>query len=215
MELTIECHKRKAGSKPNALRREGIIPAALYGHQGAESVSLTITAKTAERMLKAASINNTLITLQIPDISWDGKALLREVQTHPSRGFLQHVSFFAVTAKSIVDVVVPVNFVGEPAGVKQEGGVLEMLTTEMHLQCRADSIPEAIEIDISNLNVGENLNIGQIVVPDGVTVTDDPETTVVSVQAPRIAVAGEGEAAEESTPGIGDALAGASEEAAG
>ena len=207
MEMTIECNQREAGSKPNALRRNGFIPAALYGHQGAESVSLTIPAKTVERMLKAASINNTLIQLQIPEIAWNGQALLREVQSHPSRGFIQHVSFFAVTAKSIVDVVVPIHFSGEPEGVKQEGGVLEMLTTEMHFHCRADSIPETIEINISDLKVGDNLKISQIVLPDGVTATDDPETTVVSVQAPRIAAGDSDEAGDEASTGLGGAIA--------
>ena len=133
MELTVECQKRAANSKPNALRRSGLIPAVLYGHNGVESVALTLNDKTAETLLKKASVNNTLIQLQIPELSWSGQTLLREVQTHPWKGFLQHISFFAVSAESAIDVVVPLHFVGESIGVKLNSGILETSMTEMTL----------------------------------------------------------------------------------
>jgi large subunit ribosomal protein L25 len=88
MELTVECQKREPGSKPRALRRSGLIPANLYGHKGTESIALTVKAKTAEHLLKEASINNTLIQVNIPEIRWRGKTLLREVQTNPAKGSL-------------------------------------------------------------------------------------------------------------------------------
>ena len=78
MELTLECQKRVEGSKPNALRREGLIPAVVYGHNGAESIAFTVKAKKVEHLLRDATVNNTLIDLNIPEIPWSGKALLRE-----------------------------------------------------------------------------------------------------------------------------------------
>ena len=96
MSLTVECKTRTVGSKPRALRREGLIPAALYGHKGAESVSLTMDAKEAQVLLKKAAINNTLVDLNIPDIPWNGKAIIREVQAHPWKKTLYHLSFFSV-----------------------------------------------------------------------------------------------------------------------
>ena len=98
MSIAVECQKRPEGSKPRALRRQGLIPAALYGHNGAESVSLTVKSKDAETLLKNASINNTLIDVNIPDISWNGKAIIREVQAHPWKKTLFHLSFFSVSA---------------------------------------------------------------------------------------------------------------------
>ncbi|NJO28300.1 MAG: 50S ribosomal protein L25 [Nostocaceae cyanobacterium CSU_2_110] len=93
MEMMVECQKRPEGSKTKALRRSGEIPANLYGHKGTESISLVINAKTVERLLKKASVNNTLIDLKINDIPWQGQTLLREVQAHPATGQPFHLSF--------------------------------------------------------------------------------------------------------------------------
>jgi large subunit ribosomal protein L25 len=100
MSITVECQKRPEGSKPNALRRQGLIPATLYGHNGAESVSLTLDAKEATTLLRKASVNKTAIDLTIPDLSWQGKALIREAQVHPWKKTLYHLSFFYVASES-------------------------------------------------------------------------------------------------------------------
>jgi large subunit ribosomal protein L25 len=184
MELTVECQKRPEGSKPKALRREGLIPANLYGHKGTESISLTLDAKTAERLLKKGSVNNTLVDLNITDIPWRGKTLLREVQMHPAKGSLYHLSFFAVSAQESVDVGVPLHFVGDAIGVKQEGGLLDPVMTQLQMRCAPDNIPDAIEIDVSNLSIGDNLHVREIVLPQGVTAVDEPERIVVSVLSP-------------------------------
>ncbi|MBW4645945.1 MAG: 50S ribosomal protein L25 [Goleter apudmare HA4340-LM2] len=97
MSITIESQKRPEGSKPKALRRSGLIPANLYGHKGAESISLVVDAKSVERLLKYAAPNKTEIELNIPEIQWSGTTVLREVQTHPAKGTTYHLSFFALT----------------------------------------------------------------------------------------------------------------------
>jgi large subunit ribosomal protein L25 len=96
MSVTIECQKRPERTKPNALRRQGVIPATLYGHKGAESVSLALGEKEAYFLLRQASVNKTLIDLKIPDLAWQGKVLIREVQAHPWKKTLYHLSFFFV-----------------------------------------------------------------------------------------------------------------------
>lgn len=193
MELAVECQKRAEGSKPNALRRSGLIPAVLYGHKGAESVSLTVKAKTVETLLKKHVVNNSLIDLSIPDISWSGKSLLREVQVHPWKGYPYHLSFFAVGSQESLEVEVSLNFVGEAVGVKIEGGILDTVLTQLAVKCKPDSIPEAIEVDISNLNVGDALHIHELALPDGVVAIGEPNQVVVSVLA---ASAGAGEEEE-------------------
>lgn len=95
MAITVESQKRPEGSKPNALRRSGLIPANLYGHKGAESISLVLNAKVVERLLKQAIPNKTEIQLDIPELEWSGKTVLREVQIHPAKGTTYHLSFFA------------------------------------------------------------------------------------------------------------------------
>ncbi|MBW4555770.1 MAG: 50S ribosomal protein L25 [Trichormus sp. ATA11-4-KO1] len=95
MAITVESQKRPEGSKPNALRRSGLIPANLYGHKGTESISLVVDAKTVERLLKRAAVNKTEIELNIPELEWSGTTVLREVQIHPAKGTPYHLSFFA------------------------------------------------------------------------------------------------------------------------
>lgn len=183
MDVTVECQKRQEGINPRALRRSGLIPAVLYGHKGTESVSLTVAAKTAETLLKKAKINNTLVDVKIPDISWSGKALLREVQTHPWKNAIYHLSFFSVASQDSLEVGVPLHFVGEAAGVK-DGGVLEALITELQVQCAPGLIPESIEIDVSNMQAGDSLRVGELVLPEGVTAMIEPGEMVVTIAAP-------------------------------
>lgn len=181
MEIAVECQKRAEGSKPNALRRSGLIPAVLYGHKGAESLALTIPAKAVETLLKQRVVNNVLIDLNIPEISWKGKTLLREVQRHPWKGFPYHLSFFAVGSQDSLEVEVSLHFVGESVGVKLGGGVLDTVMTQLAVKCKPDSIPDGIEVDISNLNVGDALHIHELVLPAGVVAIGEPNQVVVSV----------------------------------
>ncbi len=96
MSITIECQKRPEGSKPKALRREGLIPATLYGHNGTESIALTVAEREAQTLMRHVKVNKTVIDVSIPHLSWNGKALIREAQVHPWKGKLFHLSFFSV-----------------------------------------------------------------------------------------------------------------------
>jgi large subunit ribosomal protein L25 len=195
MELTVECQKRAPGSKAGALRREGRMPAVLYGHQGAESVSLTLDAKDAETLVRKASLNNTLIQVKVPDLPWSGKALLREVQTHPWRRSIYHLSFFSIGSQSSVEVTVPINFIGEAVGVKTGGGALDTVLTELQVQCDPEAIPETIEVDVTNFQVGDSIHVHELKLPKGVVAVGEPDRVVVSVLGGRVA-AGEGDDAD-------------------
>jgi large subunit ribosomal protein L25 len=92
--MTVECELRAEGSKAKALRRAGRIPANIYGHKGGESVLVTIDAKSFGLMLRTARVRKTPIALSIPSESWSGTAVLQEVQAHPWKSFIYHVSFF-------------------------------------------------------------------------------------------------------------------------
>jgi large subunit ribosomal protein L25 len=186
MTITVESQKRPEGSKPRALRRSGLIPANLYGHKGTESIPLTIEAKTVERLLKRVSVNNTLIELNVADAPWRGKALLRELQIHPAKGTPYHLSFFAVAGHGDTTVEVRLRFVGDAVGVKQEGGVLDTVISELQVSCAPENIPDVIEIDVSNLQIGDSLSISDIPFPEGVTPLAESERLVVSVLPPQI-----------------------------
>lgn len=181
MEVTVECQKRPEGSKTRALRREGLIPAVLYGHDGTESVSLVIETKTAQQLLKNASVNNTIIDLNVPDISWNGKTIVREVQTHPWKPLLYHISFFSVATHGSIDVEVSLNFVGIPVGVEKEGGMLDLVITQLGIRCKPDRIPESLDIDVSGLHIGDALQLHQLALPEGVEAIGEPDLVLVSV----------------------------------
>lgn len=198
MELTLECKTRPSDSKPKSLRRSGQIPAVLYGHQGNESVDLAIDAKTAELLTRDASVNNTLINITISDLPWNGKALLREVQSHPWKGKLYHLSFFAIGSQDSLDVVLPVHLIGESPGVKVGGGSIDLQMTEMHVRCAPDKIPGAVEVSIDALELGGSLHIREISLPDGVVALDDPDQIVMMVVSPRSSEAAEDTAVESA-----------------
>ncbi len=196
MELTVECKKRLDHSKSNTLRREGKIPAVLYGHDGANSVSVTLDAKTAETLVKKAVINNTVIQLNVTDLPWNGKALLREVQSHPWKRNLYHLSFFSIGSQASVEVTLPLHFIGESVGVKVGQGTLDTNINEITVQCAPDQIPNSIEIDISSLEVGDALHVNELTLPEGVRAVGEGDRVVVSVLQSRGATTEEGEAAE-------------------
>lgn len=194
MSITVECQKRPENINPRALRRQGLIPAALYGHNGTESVSLTIAAKQAQNLLKEASVNNTLIDLSIPELPWSGKALIREVQSHPWKRTLYHLSFFSVAAHGNIELVVPINLTGTAAGVKL-GGILEQMMNELKISCFPDQIPESIDVDVSAFEVGSSLHVHELVLPEGIKAVDDPERVVFSLIS-----SGKEAPQEETTP---------------
>jgi large subunit ribosomal protein L25 len=196
MELTLDCKKRPEGSKPNALRQQGLLPAVLYGHKGSESVAITVDAKAAQMLLKKASVNNTLVQLNIADLPWRGKTLIREVQTHPWRNDIYHLSFFSVGAQESLQVTVPLHYVGTPVGVKNEGGALDTVLTELEVSCSPDNIPDTIEVDVSNLHAGDSLHINQLKLPANVEVMADGELVVATVLGKGGQVTAEAEALE-------------------
>lgn len=95
MELTITCSKRDPKIKPNALRRQGLLPVVLYGHDGANSLSLTADEREMSTLLRQAKVKETPITVSIPELSWNGQAVVQDVQTHPWKQTLYHICFFA------------------------------------------------------------------------------------------------------------------------
>lgn len=181
MELTVECKKRLDDSKSNTLRREGRIPAVLYGHDGATSVSVTLDTKTAETLVKKAVINNTVIQVNVTDLPWSGKALLREVQSHPWKRNLYHLSFFSIGSQASVEVTIPLHFIGEAVGVKVGRGTLDSNINEITVQCAPDQIPDSIEVDVSNLDLGEALHVHELTLPEGVRAMAESDRVVVSV----------------------------------
>ncbi len=205
-ELKLRAERREGAGKGVArkLRAAGRVPAVLYGH-GRQPLWLSLDSRELFHALHGSAGANVLVDLVV-----DGKqhlALPREIQRDHVRGQYLHVDFLEVRRDEKVEVTVPVRVVGESPGVRA-GGVLEHHLWDLHVQCLPGDVPEAIDADISSLQVGESLRVGDLVPPAGVTILTAPDESVVGVVTPQArvveeaaAVAAEGEAAaEEAAP---------------
>ncbi len=198
MDLTIDCTQRASDEKTKKLRREGTLPAVLYGHDGTNSVALKLSNYDAEALLRKASVNKSVITVNVTDMPWSGKVILREVQKHPWKNKIHHLSFFSIASQDFIEVSMPINFVGEAVGVTNQGGTLDMVMTEVQLKCPPDAIPQSLDVDVSALDIGDALHVGEITLPKGSSIAADDKLLVVSVLAPRTTTLEEEDAAEDA-----------------
>ncbi|AFY75139.1 ribosomal protein L25, Ctc-form [Synechococcus sp. PCC 7502] len=185
MPLTIECQSRSDQTNPRAIRRGGRVPATIYGHKGAESTAVTVNTKDAITLLRQAVVNNTLIDVNVTDGDFSGITILREVQYHPYKNDIYHISFFSIASQSKIEVSIPVTFVGVPVGVKVGGGSVEVLMNEIQVSCPPTAIPVSFEVDISKLDVGQGLHVSDIVLPEGVSVTSDGTPLLITIAGGR------------------------------
>ncbi len=199
--LAVELRTATGKGVARKLRAEGRIPAVLYGH-GNPSVSLTLEAKTLERLLKTSHAGlNTLIDLEgISEVS--GKTVLvKELQRHPFAGTLTHADLYEIDVSEKLHVSVPIRLEGTPSGVKL-GGVLEHMMREIDLLCLPSSIPDSIDVDVTELEMGDSIHVSEISLPDGVETDVDEQLPIAHVAMPRVeevdevAEEAEGEAAE-------------------
>jgi large subunit ribosomal protein L25 len=174
------------------LRADGRVPAVLYG-QGADPIAMSVDARELSHLLHAGGAN------VLVDLVVDGRehlAMPREIQRDHIKGRYWHVDFLAVSRTEKITVDVPIRINGEAAGVKL-GGVLEHHLWEVSVECFPTDVPEAIDIDVSPLDIGDSIKVGDLTVPDGGEITSNPEDSVVAVQQPQARVElDEAEAAE-------------------
>ncbi|MDX1624265.1 MAG: 50S ribosomal protein L25/general stress protein Ctc [Gemmatimonadota bacterium] len=186
-EAQIEATKREETGKgaARAYRREGRIPAVLYGRDQ-ESVPLTVDEGDLHRIVQAISIENTIVDLELDgDGGGAHKVLIRELQIHPFRDEFLHVDFFEIPMDEKIRVDVPIVVEGVPEGVKNKGGVLDHQLRELEVSCMPGNIPERITLDVSELDIGEAIHVADIELPE-VEIETDPERSVVAVLAPTV-----------------------------
>ena len=167
------------------LRATGRVPATIYGRQ-AQPQNLEVVGEEICDLLNHSATENLLVDLAVQNDSRSQRlALLQEVQHHPLTGKVIHVDFHEVAENEKVTVLVPVETVGEPAGVKNGGGTLEHVLFKLKVRSLPKDLPESIIIDVSPLEIGKSVHIGEIAAPAGVEILGDKHLTVVSVAAPR------------------------------
>jgi large subunit ribosomal protein L25 len=116
------------------------------------------------------------------------QTLIREIQTHPYRGYLVHVDFLRIQAGVKVDMNVPLHLIGDPVGVREHGGVLEQTIHDIPITCIPSAIPESIDVDVTALDLHDTLHVSDLVVAEGIEIQLPPERTICSVSVPRAVV---------------------------
>ena len=215
MEIILEATNRdKTGSaESRRLRSTGFIPAVMYG-LGSEPESLLINAREFNNALKTEAGTNVILNVNVGKDSIP--ALAREIQRHAFKDEIVHVDLIRIDLSQTVEADVQVNFLGTPLGVKEEGGVVQTVNNTISITALPTSIPSSIDIDISELNVGDNVTATDIDLPDGVELTsEDDESILVTITIPR-AVVEEEEVLDEGLEGEeGDEEAGEGDEESG
>lgn len=200
-KLTIAAEKRERAGKgaSRALRREGRVPAVIYGNKQ-EAEAIHVEEKALIKLLMTGSFTNSLVEVSIGKESF--RTLPKDVAFHPVTDRPLHVDFLRLSKDATVDVSVPVLFINEEAspGLKR-GGVLNVVRYELELVCDASFIPDAIEIDVAGLEIGDSIHISAITLPTGSTsAITDRDFTIATVVAPSALKSDtEDEAAEEDT----------------
>lgn len=192
MEARLEAVKRDTFGKNEArrLRAKGHIPAVLYG--GAlvdgkpQATPIAVDPKTLMGILRGESGVNTLIGLKVG--TEDVKVLMREYQVDPLTRRLLHVDFYRIAMDKLLIVKVPITVKGEAKGIKQQGGLLDIVHREIEVECLPANIPEAIELDVTELMLGQAIRLRDVATSPTWRPVTDGDVMLVHVVAPRAAV---------------------------
>jgi large subunit ribosomal protein L25 len=182
-EATLVAEVRRGTGKSVArkIRREGKVPAVVYG-LGTDAQPVTVPGRELQHILHGPGGVNTLINLDVTGKS--ELVLARQIQRHPVRHDLLHVDLIRVSRDVAIAAEVPIHLMGEPEGVR-DGGLLEQLIFTLSVEAKPADIPQRIEIDVSTLTIGDHLSVADLVLPPGVTTTQEAEEQVAHVSQPR------------------------------
>jgi large subunit ribosomal protein L25 len=206
--LTVNPRKDRGKNASRRIRREGSIPAVIYSH--GESEAVTIPRKDFFKLFKGRISESVIFDLHSTDKKDDVErmAYVKDYQMDPVSGEIFHVDLFRVTKGEKIHTRVPIEFVGIPRGVKL-GGILEVDAREVIVECLPMDLPEKIQIDVTNLEVGDSIHVKDIVLPEGVRIMSGMDASIASVHVPKVAaveekveevvaVEGEGEEAKKA-----------------
>jgi large subunit ribosomal protein L25 len=185
IQLKAKSREEAGKTRVRRLRKTGAIPGIVYGAH-TKPVTVAINADDFTKALHHATSENVLVDLQVEE---GGKAksrltLIQEVQHHPVTDMILHVDFHEVSATEKLRTAVPVRAIGEPAGVKTGGGILEYVMRDLRVECLPKDLPEVVEVNVEKLEIGQGIHVGDIQAPPGVTLLDQKEQAVFIVAAP-------------------------------
>lgn len=181
-EQTIEVQPREARGK-NAnrrLRAAGMVPAVVYGG-GRDTVAIQVGRRKVEELLRQSGSEHSVFLLELAGSGKQRHTMIRELSTDPITGEMIHIDFLRVAMDTEVRVEIPIELVGTPVGVKNEGGMADFVTREVEVECLPGKIPAKIELDITPLQIGAHVDAGDLELPEGVELITEASRTIVSV----------------------------------
>ena len=185
--VPLKAHPRSQVQRAEVtkLRRAGRVPATIYGRIG-KPQNLEVVLDDITHLLNHSVSENLLVDLNVEtDARSKRLALVQDIQHHPLTGKVVHIDFHEVAEDEKVTVFIPVETTGEAAGVKTGGGTLEHVLHKVKVRCLPKDLPDQIIIDVSALEIGKAIHIGEVKAPNGVEILGDKHLTLVSVAAPR------------------------------
>ncbi len=185
--VSLRAKKREAFGKGavRKMRREGFVPAVLYGRNKEEAIPLTLSYSDVNRIIAHIERENVLVDLHIEGNGKEEKIpiIFKEIQRDPVTDKLLHLDLYELVKGQKIHVSVPIHLVGKPVGVEM-GGIIQNEVRELEIECLPKDLPPHIEIEISHLNIGDALHLRDINVSDAIKLLDDPDTTILSIVAP-------------------------------
>jgi large subunit ribosomal protein L25 len=185
--VTLGVEKREKSGKGGArsLRRSGIIPAILY--KGGNSLPVQLSGKELSRFISKTAGEQVIVNLQFPDDT--KQAIVKDYQIDPVMGNLLHVDFQEISATEAIRVMVHVVIKGEAIGVKRDKGVLQHGLREIEIECLPDKIPGHIDVDVTNIGLGQSIHVSDLKLAEGIKVLTDPDEVLATVIAVKEEVA--------------------------
>ena len=196
-EYKVQAQLRSGRGKNDArrARRDGMVPITVYGG-GGETVAAVAPLRELAAILRSESGRNTIFTIEL-DGAGTSEVMFHDRQIDPIKGRLIHADLTRLVKGQKIEVTVPLHLVGEPIGVKEKQGVLEQIIREIEIKCEPRDIPDALDVDVSNLDVHDVLHVSDIPVAEGVEILTDAEIVIATVGIVR-------EEVEAPTPAEGE-----------
>ncbi|NWF84933.1 MAG: 50S ribosomal protein L25 [Bryobacteraceae bacterium] len=181
--VTAEVRESRGKNEARRLRVAGKIPAIVYG-TGGQPIPVTVSPKEVNRILHSASGINTIFNLHLTNGETTPVKVV-DWQHDPLKGTLLHVDLMRIDLSKKLTVKVPVISKGEPKGVKQQGGLFEVVTREIEIECLPDDIPESFTVDVTELLIGQSLRAKEVQMSEGVRLVSNPDQVLSHVVATR------------------------------
>lgn len=181
-QLRLSAELREIKNSTNALRKQGIVPAIIYGHK-MEALPVQLPERSLRRILSSGG-ENAIVNMELGSNSPE-TVIIKEVQIDPVSRQIIHADFMRVSLEERITTHVSIMLEGIAPGV-EEGGILEFPHREIRVECQAGKIPEHITVNVSSLRLGDSINVGDLTHEEGLTILDDPSTIVVAIGVPTI-----------------------------